>query len=84
VALAVVGVGGVQLEHGALSVGDLFAILMLAGKVSAPLLSSVDVARQFQDLAVAVKELGRLLEAPLDRANVELPLRTPLKQTPSV
>lgn len=78
VTLAVVGVGGFQLVHGALSVGDLFAILMLAGKVSAPLLSSADVARQFQDVAVAVNELGCLLDAPLDRANAEVPLRTPL------
>jgi ABC-type bacteriocin/lantibiotic exporter with double-glycine peptidase domain len=76
--LAVVGVGGFEMVHGALSVGDLFAILMLAGKVSAPLLSSADVARQFQDVAVAVNELGRLLDAPLDCANAEAPLRTPL------
>jgi hypothetical protein len=38
---------------------------MLAGKVSAPLLSSADVARQFQDLAVAVKELARKIHGRL-------------------
>ncbi len=76
--LAVVGVGGVQMVHGALSVGDLFAVLMLSEKVSAPLLNSADVARQFQDVAVAVAELGRLLDAPPDRASRDGPLRTPL------
>ncbi len=76
--LAVVGVGGFELMRGALSVGELFAILILTGKVSAPLLASADVARQCQEVAVAVNELGRLLDAPPDRANITAPLRTPL------
>jgi ABC-type bacteriocin/lantibiotic exporter with double-glycine peptidase domain len=76
--LAVVGIGGVEMLHGVLSVGDLFAILMLTGKVAAPLLSAADVARQFQEAAVAVRELGLLLDAPQDRANVPVPVLAPL------
>ena len=76
--LAVVGIGGFEMLHGVLSVGDLFAIVMLTGKVSAPLLSAADVARQFQEAAVAVRELGYLLDAPRDRANVAVPVRAPL------
>jgi ABC-type bacteriocin/lantibiotic exporter with double-glycine peptidase domain len=76
--LAVVGVGGIQMLHGDLSVGDLFAILMLTAKVSMPLLGAADVARQYQEVAVAVKELGVLLDVPPDRANVSLPVRPPL------
>jgi ABC-type bacteriocin/lantibiotic exporter with double-glycine peptidase domain len=51
---------------------------MLTGKVSTPLLSAADVARQFQEAAVAVSELGLLLDAPQDRANVPVPVRAPL------
>ena len=76
--LAVVGVGGFEMMHGALSIGELFAILMLTDKVSSPLLSSADVARQCQEMAVAVNELGRLFDAPPECANVAAPLQTPL------
>ncbi len=75
--LTVVGIGGFEMMHGLLSVGELFAILMLRGKVISPLLGSADVARQFQEVAVALKELGRLLDAPFERANVPVPVRTP-------
>jgi ATP-binding cassette subfamily B protein len=74
--LAVVGVGGVEMLRGTLSVGELLAIMMLAGKVAAPLLNSSDIARQVQEVAVAVRELGLLLDAPKDRANVAVPNRT--------
>lgn len=76
--LAVVGIGGVEMLHGVLSVGELFAIVMLTGKVSTPLLSAADVARQFQEATVAVRELGLLLDAPQDRANVPVPIQAPL------
>lgn len=76
--LAVVGIGGVELLHGGLSTGELFAILMLTGKVSMPLLGAADVARQYQEVAVALRELGYLLDAPRDRADVRVPVRTPL------
>jgi ABC-type bacteriocin/lantibiotic exporter with double-glycine peptidase domain len=76
--LAVVGIGGFEMLHGVLSVGDLFAIMMLTGKVSTPLLNAADVARQFQEAAVAVSELGSLLDAPQDQANVSAPVRAPL------
>lgn len=77
-ALVIVGVGGYQMMHGALTAGELFAILMLTEKVSGPLLSSADVIRQFQDVAVAVAELGRLLDAPPERSAAARPLRAPL------
>ena len=77
--LAVVGIGGFEMMHGRLSTGELFAILMLTGKIGGPLLSSADVARQFQEVAVAVKELGCLLDAPSERANVPVPVRRPLE-----
>jgi ABC-type bacteriocin/lantibiotic exporter with double-glycine peptidase domain len=76
--LAVVGVGGFEIMHGMLSTGELFAILMLNGKVAGPLLTSADVARQFQEVAVAVQELGALLDAPQERANTLAPVRAPL------
>lgn len=76
--LAVVGVGGFEMMQGALSVGELFAILILMAKVSSPLLGSADVARQFEEMTVAVNELGRLFDAPPDCANVAVPLRRAL------
>ncbi|KAB2851389.1 MAG: ATP-binding cassette domain-containing protein [Hyphomicrobiaceae bacterium] len=66
--LAVVGIGGVEMMQGRLTVGELLAILMLAGKVANPLLNASDVARQWQEARVAVSELGALLEAPREQA----------------
>ena len=64
--------------YNALSIGELFAILILTEKVSLPLIGSADVARLFEEITVAVDELGRLFDAPLDNANTASPLRTPL------
>ncbi|MGE0421865.1 MAG: peptidase domain-containing ABC transporter [Reyranellaceae bacterium] len=72
--LAVVGIGGFELLRDTLSVGDLFALLLLTTRVSAPLMGAADVARQYQEVAVAVRALGRLLDAPRDRARGERPL----------
>ena len=47
-------------------------------KISSPLLGSADVARQFEEMTVAVSELGRLFDAPPDCANVAVPLRRAL------
>ncbi|MGP0060697.1 MAG: peptidase domain-containing ABC transporter [Beijerinckiaceae bacterium] len=77
--LSVVGIGGVELMQGLLSVGEVFAILMLTGKISSPLLNSSDVVRQTQEVAVAVSELGALLEVQQERANVPVPLCIPLQ-----
>ncbi len=64
--------------HGTLTTGDLFAVLMLSGKISATLLGSADIVRQWQEVSVSINELGRLLDRPVEKANVTPPVRTPL------
>ena len=76
--LAVLGVGGYELLAGALTTGELFAILMLVGRISLPLLNAADVARQYQEVAVAVAELGQLLASPRDGTGSSGAARTPV------
>jgi ABC-type bacteriocin/lantibiotic exporter with double-glycine peptidase domain len=76
--LAVVGIGGAQMLHGSLTIGELLAILMLTGKISAPLINAADIMRHYQQVTVAVQELGHLLDAPRDRADIPISLRPPM------
>jgi ABC-type multidrug transport system fused ATPase/permease subunit len=74
----VVGIGAVEMVRGVISLGELFAMLMLAGKTSAPLLGAANVARQYRQVLVSVSELGCLLDASPDCASVPIPVRIPL------
>jgi ABC-type bacteriocin/lantibiotic exporter with double-glycine peptidase domain len=48
---------------------------MLAGRLIAPIISSGDIWRQYQETRVALTELGRFMAEPQERATTRPPLR---------
>ncbi len=62
------------LEH-QLTFGGLLALQLLAGRLIAPIISSGDVLREYQEAKVALTELDRLMAAPLERPAIRPPWR---------
>jgi subfamily B ATP-binding cassette protein HlyB/CyaB len=58
--------GARRVTDGALSVGELVAFNMLAGRVTGPVLRLVQLWQEFQQAGVAVRRVGDLLEAPAE------------------
>lgn len=60
---------GAQLVmRGELSVGQLVAFNMLAGRISAPILKLVQLAQDFQQAKISVDRLGDILNTPREQA----------------
>jgi subfamily B ATP-binding cassette protein HlyB/CyaB len=75
VALAILWVGAKAVMAGDLTVGELIAFNMLAGRVTAPVQRLFQLWQDFQHASVAVARLADLLEAPTEAP--ALPPATP-------
>lgn len=64
--VAIIWAGAYQVINGRLSVGELIAFNMLAGRVLSPVLHIVQVWQEFQQAGVSVERLGDLLNAPAE------------------
>lgn len=62
--IAILWVGAFLVMEGKLSVGQLIAFNMLAGRVSGPLLRLVQLWQEFQQAGISVQRLGDVLNAP--------------------
>ena len=62
--LGIVWVGAHLVIDGAITVGQLVAFNMLAGRVSGPILKLVQLWQDFQQAGISVKRLGDILNAP--------------------
>ncbi len=62
--VAILWIGANLVMDGALSIGQLIAFNMLAGRVSGPLLRVVQLWQEFQQAGISVSRLGDLLNAP--------------------
>jgi subfamily B ATP-binding cassette protein HlyB/CyaB len=62
------GVGVAQVFNGNLSLGGLVAFNMLSGRVIGPLLAIVGLINEYQQVALAVKMLGTIMDHPPERA----------------
>ena len=69
VALIIIGVYLIH-EH-ALTLGGLIAATMLGGRAIAPLTQGVGLLMQFQNARASLSTLGKLMELPVERPNVE-------------
>lgn len=58
--------GAALVIHGELSVGQLIAFNMLAGRVSSPILRLVQLWQDFQQAGISVRRLGDILNAPAE------------------
>jgi subfamily B ATP-binding cassette protein HlyB/CyaB len=62
--VAILWVGANLVMGGSLTIGQLIAFNMLAGRVSGPLLRVVQLWQEFQQAGISVNRLGDLLNAP--------------------
>ena len=59
-------IGATQVMKGNLSVGQLIAFNMLAGRISGPLLRLVQLWQDFQQAGISVRRLGDILNTPTE------------------
>jgi ATP-binding cassette subfamily B protein len=65
--LAILGVGSMQVFDGSLSLGALIAFNMLSGRVTGPLVQMVHLINEYQQTALSVRMLGRVMDHPPER-----------------
>src|SRR5262245_63074968 len=64
--VALVWIGATLVMRGELTIGQLIAFNMLAGRVSDPVLRLVQLWQDFQQAGISVERLGDVLNAPLE------------------
>ena len=62
--VAILWIGAYQVMNGAMSIGQLIAFNMLAGRVTGPLMRVVQLWQDFQQAGISVQRLGDILNAP--------------------
>jgi subfamily B ATP-binding cassette protein HlyB/CyaB len=62
--VAILWIGAYQVMNGNLSIGQLIAFNMLAGRVTGPLLRVVQLWQDFQQAGISVQRLGDILNVP--------------------
>ncbi len=78
VTVLILWVGATLVIAGSLSVGQLIAFNMIAGRVSAPILKLVQLWQDFQQAGISLERLGDILNTPTEPAHN--PNRTTLPQ----
>ena len=75
--IAIVGAGALIVFAGEMSVGELVAFQMLAGRVSSPLVRLVALIHEYQEALLSVRMLGNVMNAVPERSGGR-GLRTPI------
>ncbi|MGY3365254.1 ABC-type bacteriocin/lantibiotic exporter with double-glycine peptidase domain [Bradyrhizobium sp. GM2.4] len=65
--LGIVALGALDVFAGEMTIGALVAFNMLAGRVSGPLVQMVTMVHEYQEVALAVKMLGEVMNKELER-----------------
>jgi ABC-type bacteriocin/lantibiotic exporter with double-glycine peptidase domain len=73
--LLVIGIGCWRMLQGHLTVGELLALQLLAGRITGPILAAGDVYRTYQEADVAVRRIAGFLAEPREQASVRPPVR---------
>jgi ATP-binding cassette, subfamily B, bacterial HlyB/CyaB len=73
--LAIIGFGAMEVFNGEMTVGALVAFNMLAGRVSGPLVQMVTMVHEYQEVALAVRMLGEVMNQRTERENTREGLR---------
>jgi ATP-binding cassette subfamily B protein len=77
--VAIVWIGATKVFDGSLTVGELIAIQMLAGRVSGPLVQLVSLVNEFQQTGLSIKMLGEIMNRRAETGGGTNRLRPPLK-----
>jgi subfamily B ATP-binding cassette protein HlyB/CyaB len=73
---AIIWFGAQQVMEGELTVGQLVAFNMIAGRISGPILKLTQLWQDFQQAGISLKRLGDILNTPQEQAtnsNISLP-----------
>lgn len=73
--LLVVGLGCWRMFQGHLTVGELLALQLLAGRITGPILAAGDVYRTWQETDVAVRRIAGFVSEPQEQAAITPPVR---------
>jgi subfamily B ATP-binding cassette protein HlyB/CyaB len=65
--LSILGLGAMEVFNGRLSVGALVAFTMLSGRVTGPLVQIVALINEYQQTALSVKMLGKVMDHAPER-----------------
>jgi ATP-binding cassette subfamily B protein len=76
--VAIIGFGALDVFNGAMTVGTLVAFNMLAGRVSGPLVQIVTMVHEYQEIVLAVRMLGEVMNQRPERDDVRTGLRPEL------
>lgn len=77
--VAIVWIGALKVFSGTLTVGELIAIQMLAGRVSGPLVQLVTLINEFQQTALSVRMLGEIMNREPEPGGTGVGLRPALR-----
>jgi ATP-binding cassette subfamily B protein len=67
--LGIITLGAIDVFNGEMTIGALVAFNMLAGRVSGPLVQMVTMVHEYQEVALAVKMLGEVMNQKPERDN---------------
>jgi ABC-type bacteriocin/lantibiotic exporter with double-glycine peptidase domain len=73
--LIVLFLGCLRLYQGAITVGELLALQLLAGRVTWPLIRAGDLYRVYKEVNIAIRQVGGFLDQPREQAAITPPLR---------
>lgn len=73
--VAIIGFGALDVFDSAMTVGALVAFNMLAGRVSGPLVQIVTMVHEYQEIVLAVRMLGEVMNQAPERDNARPGLR---------
>jgi ATP-binding cassette, subfamily B, bacterial HlyB/CyaB len=77
--LGIIGLGALDVFSGELTIGALVAFNMLAGRVSGPLVQMVTMVHEYQEVALAVRMLGEVMNQAPEREALRSGLRPDIK-----
>ena len=77
--VGIIGLGALDVFSGELTIGALVAFNMLAGRVSGPLVQLVTMVHEYQEVALAVRMLGEVMNQKPERDGSRDGLRPDLK-----
>jgi ATP-binding cassette subfamily B protein len=77
--VTVIGLGVLLVFDRSLTVGELIAFQMLSVRVITPFVQVVHLIHQYQEADIAVRMLGRIMNAPAERSSKARELRPPVR-----
>jgi ABC-type bacteriocin/lantibiotic exporter with double-glycine peptidase domain len=75
ISLIILTLGCYRILNDQLTFGELMALQLLTGRLVGPVIANGEIWRQYQEVRVALKELGRLMSGPHERAAIQPPVR---------